>query len=364
MKIAEMARIATLTALLALTTSRGPLLAQAGATAKGQPAQPGTSTIDSINAEYERELHKLERQRLDHLGRLAMGQPKALAAATLDSYFRLAIAKNLYADAEPIARKVIQSGDAPAGVAWLAHIVQIVAEADRGAYEESLQSLSSAIRLKGKGDEAATKQAGLSAAVSASIIDAYYQRLVHSDQIEVARKAMRLILDNTDVPAIKDLAARRLKQLELVGKVAPPIVGLDIEGKPYNLADAKGEVVLVLFWATWCVPCAQEMPWLDYVNQTYRSKGLRVVGINLDSAQDGAQELKTILPNIRRYLLEFNVTWPTLLNGPGAQDHAAAYGVTEIPASAIIGRDGKVSHIDLTGKRLEKVIAEAVAQKP
>ena len=360
MKMVELARIAALTLLLAPASS----FAQVVAPAKGQPTPPGTPTLEAINVEYERELQVIERRRLERLGRLALGQPKDQAAAAFDSYFRLAIAKNLYADAEPIARKVIQSEDAGTGVAWLAHLVQIVAEADRGAYEESLKSLATAIRLKGQSPNAATKDSALPVGTRASIVDAYYQRLIHGDQVEVARKAMKLIVDTTDVPAIRDLANRRLKQLDLVGRQAPPIAGLDLEGKPYKLADSRGEVVLVVFWATWCLPNAQEMPWLDYISNAYKSKGLRVVGINLDSAQDGAQELKAILPNIRRFLLDYNVTWPTLLNGPGDLDYASAFAVTEIPANVLIGRDGKVSHLDLTGRKLEKALAEALARKP
>jgi thiol-disulfide isomerase/thioredoxin len=364
MKIAELARIATLAALLGLSTSRGPALAQQEASKALAPARVGAS-IEAINAEYERELVQIERRRIDSLGRLALSEPKEKAAAAFDACFRLAIAKNLYADAAPYALKVIQSDDPASGVTWLAHLVHIVGEADRGAYAESLKALASTIRMRGAEQaKAAAKQAGLVVGTQASIVDAYYQRLIHADQIEVARSAMKLLADNAEAPAIRDLATRRLKQLDLVGKPAPAIAGLDLDGKAFKLADAKGEVVLVVFWATWCVPNAQEMPWLDYLEATYRAKGLRVVGINLDSAQDGGQDIKSVLPNIRRFLLDYNVTWPNLLNGPGELDHAGAFGVTEIPANVLIGRDGKVSHLDLGGKRLEKAIAEAIARKP
>lgn len=362
MKIVEVARITTLTALLTLASTRGPSLAQGVVTPKGATiAQAATATIDSINAEYEREQVKLERQRLEQLGRLAMSQQKEQAAVTLDSYFRLAIAKNLYADADAVATRVIQSEGTALGVAWLAHLVHIVGQADRGAFEESLQSLASAIRLK-KG--ATTKEAVLPVATQASIIEAYYQRLIHADQIEVARKAMILVVDNSTVPGIRELAERHLKRIDGIGKAAPAIVGVDLDGKPYNLVDHKGEVVLVVFWASWCLPNAQEMPWLDYLYRTYHPKGLRVVGVDLDSTQDEGRGIQASMPGIRRFLLEFNVTWPTLINGPGNQDIASAYGVTELPANALIGRDGKVTHIDLAGKKLEKVIAEAVSQKP
>jgi len=359
MKIAGMARIATWALLIALGTRLDQAQAQT------QVVPPGSPTIESINAEYEKAVHQLDRQRLESLGRLALSQPRAQAAITYDAYFRLAIAKSLYADALPYATRVIQSEDPQASISWLAHLVQIVAEADKGDYEGSLRSLASAIRMKAADpNKAATKPGGLSIGTQASIVDAYYQRLIHGDQIEVARKAMKLVADSAEAPPIRDLAGRRLKQLGLVGKPAPTIAGTDIDGKPFQLADTKGEVVLVVFWATWCLPNAQQMPMLDYINNTYKTKGLRVVGINLDAAQDGSQDPKTLLPMIHRYLLDYNVTWPTLLNSPGDHDYAAAFGVTEIPASVLIGRDGTVKHLDLVGRKLEKAIAEALAQKP
>jgi thiol-disulfide isomerase/thioredoxin len=358
MKIAELARIVALTGCLALTSSRGALLAQV----EGPGKLPSGPTMESINTEYERDLLKVERQRLEKLGLLAMGQPKDQKAVTLESYFRLAIAKNLYAEAEPIAKKVIESGD-PSGVVGLAYLVEIVGLADKGAYEASLASLATAIKLRGEQGPAAKKEASLSVGTKASIIDAYYQRLVHGDQVDVARKAMKIIVDTSEVPAIRDLAARRLKQVDLVGKPAPAVVGVDLEGKPFKLEDAKGEVVLVVFWATWCLPNAQEMPWLDYLYLTYQPKGLKVIGINLDSAQHGSKGVESALPNIRRFLVDYNVTWPTWVNGSGDQDYAAAFAVTEIPANVLIGRDGKVSHIDLTGRKLEKAVAAAIAEK-
>ena len=349
------ARVVALTALIALMGSRADSVAQGVA--------PVTPTIESINVEYERELSRIEKARLDRLGKLALSQPKDQASATFESYFRLAIAKNFYADADPIAVRVIASESPANGVVWLAHLVHIVGEAEKGSYEDSLKSLSAALRLKGQQPNAKAEDATLSVGTRASIIDAYYQRLLHGDQIEVARKAMKLIVDNTDVPAIKELAGRRLKQLDLVGKPAPMVNGVDLEGKPFRLEDSRGDVVLVVFWATWCLPNAQEMPRLDHLYRTYHAKGLKVVGVNLDGSPGGSGSASAT-PNVRRFLLDYNVTWPTLVNGPGPQDFASAFGVTEIPANVLIGRDGKVRHIDLIGKRLEKAVAESLARKP
>jgi thiol-disulfide isomerase/thioredoxin len=146
----------------------------------------------------------------------------------------------------------------------------------------------------------------------------------------------------------------------MVGKPAPAIQGTDFEGKPFSLADAKGKVVLVVFWASWCLPCAAEIESLQQVAESFGGRGLQIVGINLDALQDGGQKLETVMPNIRHFLLDHNVGWPTLINGQGDKDYAKAYGVDEVPANVLIARDGTVSHIDLVRKNLEPVIARAV----
>ncbi len=356
MKIAVAARFATLALLLG---SSPALPAQE---AKPATNPPGT-TIESINQVYEQEVMKLERLRLEHLGKLALSQPKGQANVTFDAYFRLAIAKGLYVEADPVADRVIREQGSSPAVLWLAHLVHIVAEADRGDYDRSLQALTAAIRVKGQGPKEAD-DAGLPVGTKASIIDAYYQRLIHADQVEVARKAMKLIIDGATVPAIRDLAESRLKRLDQIGRAAPPVVGMDLDGRPFKLEDARGEVVLVVFWATWCVPNNQEVPWLEYIERTYKGRGFRIVGVNLDASSEPGLDARAVLPNVRRFLLEHNVPWPTLINGQGDQDYARAFGVSEIPADVLIGRDGKVAHIDLMGRKLEKAVEEAVGKKP
>ena len=334
--------------------------------ARGQnskSAKPQVSPIEAINAQYRLDLEKLERTRLDQLGGLAAKEPKPEAEATYQEYFQLAIAKGLYKDAEPTASSLLKAGELSSNLKTLATLVKIVGEADRGAYDESLKSLSEAIKSKSKGPKPA-EIASLTASGQASIVEAYFQRLVRGHQYPTALKAMNLVAENVETPAVRDLAARRAKQLALIGKAAPAIVGVDLDGKPFNLADSKGDVVLVFFWATWCLPVAQEIPWLEATYEAYRAKGFRVVGIDVDSAQDDAIDPKSILSNVRRYLVEFNVPWPPLLNGTGEKDLTQAYSIGEIPANVLIGRDGKVLHLDLTGSRLDQAVADAVTQKP
>jgi len=118
----------------------------------------------------------------------------------------------------------------------------------------------------------------------------------------------------------------------------------------------------VVFWATWCLPNAAEIAWLDQVYESNRERGLRIIGINLDTLQNGGTKLEAVMPGVRRYLLTHNVRWPNLVNSEGPQDYAAAYGVTEIPTNVLIGRDGIVMHPDLSRKNLAQVVARAVGR--
>jgi glutathione peroxidase-family protein len=335
---------------------------------KAAPAQgPKAASIEAINAGYSRQLAALERQRLEQLGELAAGQPKAEADATHREYFQLAIAKDLYPEAEATARRLIEAGDSSSELRTLAHLVKIVAEAERGAYDDSLKSLLMAVGEKAsraKPAGAPGRDLGLTAASRAAIIEAYYQKLIRGNQYGVARKAMQVVAENAENPAVRDLAARRGRHLEMIGQPAPSIVSVDLEGKPFRLEDTKGEVVLLFFWASWCLPAAEQIPPLEETFRAYRDRGFRVVGIDVDSIQDGETDPKTIAANARRFLVEFNIPWTTLINGRGDQDLTRSYTVTEIPANVLIGRDGKVIHLDLFGPKLDKAVAEAVAAKP
>ena len=186
-----------------------------------------------------------------------------------------------------------------------------------------------------------------------AICEAYYQRLIQGDQFEAARNAFRLVLKESDNPAVKGFCSSRLNQLDMIGKPAPAIQGTDLDGKPVSLAELKGNVVLVVFWASWCLPSSAEVAWLDQVYSTYQKRGFRVLGINVDALQNDGPKLETVMPNIRRFLLDHNVRWPNLINGTGANDYARAYGVAEIPANVLIGRDGNVIHLDLSRKNLD-----------
>jgi thiol-disulfide isomerase/thioredoxin len=360
-------RAAVLSALVGLlatsTTARGQDLAIRGEARTSQgdrPIRPDDENIKSIDDDYARQLVALERGRLERLERLAARQNPADAAVTYERLFRVAIAANLFRDAEPAAKTVVSSGSPSLVAEGLAHLVKIIAEVDRGAYEQSLESLQQAVEKRAKAVQGGPPRAELPTDEVVGICDAYYQRLIQGSQYENARKALKILLGKTQRPALKEYLTSRLRRLDQVGKPAPSIQGTDLDHKPFDLAKSRGKAVLVVFWASWSLPSAAEVAALQQVEEAYRGRGFEIVGINLDALSEEGQKPDSALPNIRHFLLDYNVRWPTLINGQGDKDYAKAYGVTEIPANVLIGKDGTVVQIDLVSKNLESSIARAV----
>lgn len=106
----------------------------------------------------------------------------------------------------------------------------------------------------------------------------------------------------------------------------------DLDGKPVSLADFKGKVVILDFWATWCAPCRDEIPGFVELQKKFADKGHVVVGISLD--QEGAAL-------VQKFVKQHGVTYPVVL---GNQEVAAAYdGIDALPTTFIIDREGKVA---------------------
>jgi len=114
-----------------------------------------------------------------------------------------------------------------------------------------------------------------------------------------------------------------------------------LRGTPVDLADFKGKLTYVDFWASWCGPCRQSFPWMNEMQAKYGARGLQVVGINLDRKRDDAE----------RFLAELPATFTIAFDAAG--DSAKRFGVKGMPTSVLIGPDGKVLYMH-TGFRNEE----------
>jgi thiol-disulfide isomerase/thioredoxin len=117
------------------------------------------------------------------------------------------------------------------------------------------------------------------------------------------------------------------------GAPAPGFQLDSLDGKPVNLADYKGQVVMLNFWASWCGPCRQEMPILEQMHKQYHSKGFTLVGVNVEP--DSRAALK--------WLKGMPVSFPILFDHESVA--SKLYEVQGMPNTVIIDRQGRVRFI-------------------
>ena len=114
---------------------------------------------------------------------------------------------------------------------------------------------------------------------------------------------------------------------------APDFTLRSMDGPNLRLAEQRGRVVMVNFWATWCGPCRQEMPHLNKLYDKYRDSGFVLLGVNIDDNARAATDLATKL----------GLKFPVLLDTDKAVSRL--YDLGSMPATVLIDRDGKVRHL-------------------
>jgi peroxiredoxin len=134
---------------------------------------------------------------------------------------------------------------------------------------------------------------------------------------------------SAEQPAVTAL----LDRLDLVGYRSgtkpPHFSGHTLDARPLSLTDLRGKVVIVNFWASWCLECRPEMPILEGLHREFAWRGLAVVGIN---AREDEQA-------VARDATELRLTFPLVLDQAGKNNRL--YGVIGLPTSFVLGRDGR-----------------------
>ena len=139
--------------------------------------------------------------------------------------------------------------------------------------------------------------------------------------------SVSLWLAASPVAADDSLAALKIARV-LPGTVAAPFDLKTLDGKSVQLADMKGKVVVMNFWATWCGPCKEEMPAFERLRQKLDPEHFAVLTITTDLQRDG----------IKHFLANLNVQLPVLFDED--QDVSHAYLVRALPTTVLIDRQG------------------------
>jgi thiol-disulfide isomerase/thioredoxin len=186
--------------------------------------------------------------------------------------------------------------------------------------------------------------------------------LVEKNDLAGARKRLDgFMKDKPDEATLKDLDAYLKKRkgaakppVLKVGQQAPALKVKLTDEKALDIADLKGKVVLVDFWATWCPPCKKDLPMLKKLYAELKDKGFEIVGVDCFEKDPAA---------FKTFIEQEKIAWPQVAKEDGktvAQD----YGVVNLPRTVVLGKKGEIAALDLRGDELAAAIRAVIDGKP
>jgi len=150
-----------------------------------------------------------------------------------------------------------------------------------------------------------------------------------------------------------------LRRAETVGKPLDLTFTDAVSGRQISMADLKGKVVVVDFWATWCVPCVMATPHMKDLYARYKDKGVEFVGVSLDAPPEEGG-----LDGLKAFVAEHGITWPQYYQGNGWDSaFSRSVGVDKLPTVFVVDRDGNVYSTD-AADRLDELIPALLAKGP
>ena len=137
------------------------------------------------------------------------------------------------------------------------------------------------------------------------------------------------------------------KKRSVIGSPAPDFTMKDVNGKNITLSDYKGKYVLLDFWASWCVPCRKDNPYVKAAYEKFKDKNFTIIGVSVD--ENGESWKKAIEKD--------QLPWIHISDLQKPNPVAILYGVQPIPDNFLISPEGKIIERGLHGNEVEKVLA-------
>jgi thiol-disulfide isomerase/thioredoxin len=170
-----------------------------------------------------------------------------------------------------------------------------------------------------------------------------------------------LLVSGLLVPALVGAAsadqaalASLLKTLDLrsyTSRTAPPqFSGSTFHARQLSMTEHRGTVIVLNFWASWCLECRAEMPVLERVQREFSSRGLAIIGVNARESKEA----------VGLYARELGLTFPLVLDPDGKIN--ALYGVVALPTTFVVGRDGRAVAFAIGPREWESAPARALVE--
>jgi len=256
--------------------------------------------------------------------------------------FQNAIGLNQEDDAVALAEKYLARESVDPQLKVVALQIRALGFVNQGKAEDAVKTLGEMFEDRRLRNPSAIVEFGFSLA----------NRLQLEGNIEAVKACYEKIGDAFPLnQQLDSMIETRLDRLSLIGKPAPVLKAKDWEGKEIDLAEYKGKVLLIDFWATFCGPCIQEIPNLLQCFHKYNAKGFEVISITLDESQEQAESL------VKRA----KIPWRQVMNGEDDADLTKEYFVPTIPAMYIVNQEGNIAYVDLRGEDLRKALDKLLA---
>ncbi len=154
--------------------------------------------------------------------------------------------------------------------------------------------------------------------------------------------------------ALGQMAAGELFKLRhlAVGNKAPELEGTDVEGRPLNLSDHHGKVVVIVFWATWCGPCMGMVPHERELVKRLRGKPFVLLGVNADEDREVA----------RKAMIQNGMTWRSWWDGKNPGPISGRWGVLSWPAVYVLDSQGVIRYTNVRFKALDQCVDQLLLE--